>query len=220
MLEIKRCRIFSDMPALRVLKDRDELIGQWIHAGMNFDTALLTTSQMREADRLTVADGTAVSILLDRAGKAVAREIERRWSARAVLVLCGPGNNGGDGLVAARALADAGWPVRVARTGPTDDWTSATHQQPRLWHGDVVPLNPAAIGDAELIVDAVFGAGFNRPLPPDVIATLAAVAASKRPIVAIDVPSGLVGDTGAAEGAAAAALTVTFFRAAGQAVVR
>lgn len=212
MLEIKRCRTLSEMPAVRALKDRDVLIGQRIHADMKTDTALLTTAQMDEADRLTIASGTPVSTLMDRAGKAVAREIERRWSARPVLVLCGPGNNGGDGLVAARALADVRWPVRVARTGSAGDQTSAAHQHAELWHGAVEPLTPAAVGDAELVVDAIFGAGLNRPMPPYVIATLAAVAHGQLPIVAIDVPSGLDGDTGEAIGAVAAALTVTFFR--------
>ncbi|MGB6307361.1 MAG: NAD(P)H-hydrate epimerase, partial [Steroidobacteraceae bacterium] len=72
---------------------------------------LLSVAQMAAADRAAMAAGTPGSVLMQNAGDAVAREIGRRWSARPVVVLCGPGNNGGDGFVAALALAGAGWPV-------------------------------------------------------------------------------------------------------------
>jgi len=81
---------------------------------MNLQTALLDVEQMGEADRLTVLAGTSVVALMENAGNAVASAIEQRWSARPVTVLCGPGSNGGDGFVAARKLAEDGWPVRVA----------------------------------------------------------------------------------------------------------
>ncbi len=179
---------------------------------MTSRTALLTVAQMAEADRLTVAAGTSVITLMERAGKAVAHEIARRWSVRPVLVLCGPGNNGGDGFVAARALADAGWPSRVALLGSRDRLTGAASHHAALWRSTIEPLEPSAIVDAELIVDAIFGAGLSRPLDGAVAATLAAVVQRKLPVVAVDVPSGLAGDTGEAMGAVAAALTVTFFR--------
>ena len=179
---------------------------------MDLKTALLTAGQMAEADRLTVATGTPIIALMERAGQAVAREIERRWSVRPTLVLCGPGNNGGDGFVAARALADAGWPVRVALHGARDRLDGAARHHAALWRGTIETLDIAVLANAELIVDAIFGAGLNKSIAVSTLTILAAAAERKLPIVAIDVPSGLIADTGEALGAVAAALTVTFFR--------
>src|ERR1035438_6210219 len=92
---------------------------------MNFQTALLDVRRMGEADRLTVAAGRPSSELMETAGKAVVFEIVRLWSVRPATVLCGPGNNGGDGFVIARLLAEAGWPVRIAVLVPLDRLTGA-----------------------------------------------------------------------------------------------
>ena len=167
---------------------------------------------MGEVDRLTSAAGTSATALMENAGSAVAREIERRWPARPVIVLCGPGNNGGDGFVTARWLAEAGWSVRVALLGPRDRLTGAARHHAKRWRGTVEPLAPAALAGAELVVDAIFGAGLSRALEGPAKKTLAVAARRGLPIVAIDVPSGLMGDTGEALGAVAAVLTVTFFR--------
>jgi hydroxyethylthiazole kinase-like uncharacterized protein yjeF len=179
---------------------------------MNLQTALLDVRRMAEADRLTVAAGTPAIGLMENAGNAVAYEIGRRWPPRHVIVLCGPGNNGGDGFVAARKLADAGWTVRLALLGPRDHLAGAARHHAELWHGAVESLTPAALDGAELVVDAIFGAGLSRALEGPAAETLAAAAQRKLPIVAVDVPSGLMGDTGEVLGAVAAVLTVTFFR--------
>ena len=179
---------------------------------MNFQTALLDVRRMGEADRLTMAAGTRVTELMENAGRAVAREIGQRWPARPVAVLCGPGNNGGDGFAAARHLSEAGWPVRIALLGPRDHLTDEARHHAERWRGAVEPLTPAVLDRAELVVDAIFGAGLSRALEGPAADTLTAAARSGLPIVAIDVPSGLMGDTGEALGAAAAVLTVTFFR--------
>jgi NAD(P)H-hydrate epimerase len=179
---------------------------------MNLDTALLNVQQMGEADRLTGAAGKPVIELMENAGSVVAREIEKRWSARPVIVLCGPGNNGGDGFVAARHLSETGWPVRIALLGPRDRLVGAASHHAELWGGAIEPLTPAVLDGAELVVDALFGAGLSRALEGAAAETLAAAASRRLPLVAIDVPSGLMGDTGEALGAVASVLTVTFFR--------
>jgi len=179
---------------------------------MNFQTALLDVRQMGEADRMTVAAGTPTIELMEHAGWAVKSQIEQRWPRCSVLVLCGPGNNGGDGFVAARLLAAAGWLVRIALLGSRDQLAGAARHHAELWRGEVEPLTPGALERTDLVVDAIFGAGLSRPLDGAAAETLAAAVSKRLPIVAIDVPSGLMGDTGAVLGAVAAALTVTFFR--------
>ena len=145
-------------------------------------TELLTPTQMYQADALALASGITEAQLIENAGRTVAEEITRRYGARKTVVLCGPGNNGADGKVAARYLKQWGWPVTIS-----DD-----------------------SADAELIIDALFGAGLNREFP----AALAdRINSAGVPVVAIDVPSGLDGLTGQPRGACIKAdLTVTFFR--------
>ena len=179
---------------------------------MNLQTALLDVRQMSEADRLTVVAGTPVIELMEHAGWAVKCEIERRWSSRPVIVLCGPGNNGGDGFVAARLLREAGWLVRIALLGDREHLKGAARYHAELWGGDVESLIPEALDDAKLVVDAIFGAGLSRSLEGTAKETLSAAAGRGLPIVAVDVPSGLMGDTGEVLGAVASVLTVTFFR--------
>ena len=179
---------------------------------MNDQIALLDVRQMGEADRLTIAAVTPAVVLMENAGKSVADEIQRRWSARPITVLCGPGNNGGDGFVVARHLADAGWPVRLALLGPIGHLKGEALHHAELWTQAVEPLPSSALQGAELVVDAIFGAGLSRALAGPAAETLASVARMGLPIIAIDVPSGVMGDTGEALGATAAVLTVTFFR--------
>ncbi len=174
--------------------------------------ALLRAAQMQEADRLTVAAGTPGVDLMRNAGTAVARETMRRWSARPTVVLCGPGNNGGDGFVAASVLAASGWKVRIASLAPREHLRGDAAYHAASWSGSVEALGPHVLDGAHLVVDALFGSGLSRPLGADVATTLAAVAERGLAVIAIDVPSGLDGDTGESLGAAAAACTVTFTR--------
>ncbi len=165
---------------------------------------------MNRADQLSVEAGIPVAVLMANAGAAVATALQQRWSSRPVTVLCGPGNNGGDGFVTAILLHQAGWPVRVAQIGTFPEGAARCHAEG--WHGSVEALTPAVLEQAELVVDAIFGAGLSRGLSGAAADTLAAAASRNIPIVAIDVPSGLMGDTGEALGAVSAVLTVTFFR--------
>lgn len=176
------------------------------------NSALFSAAQMSEADRLTIAAGTAGSVLMQRAGEAVMRELVRRWTPRPVTVLCGPGNNGGDGFVVATALSQAGWPVRLALLGEVQSLTGDARWSAQRWLGSVEPLTGAVIEGAELIVDAVFGSGLNRRLSVNVTETLAYANRLHLPIIAVDIPTGVMGDSGEAHGAAVADCTVTFMR--------
>lgn len=170
--------------------------------------ALLTPQQMYRADALAVEAGVASITLMENAGRAVAEEIVRRFGARPTLVLCGPGNNGGDGFVVARYLRDWGWPVRLALYGARAKLKGDAAIMADRWSGPVEPLG--GLGNAGLIVDALFGAGLSKPLADEVVTLIRQATV---PVVAIDVPSGLDGATGQPRPEAfRAALTVTFFR--------
>jgi hydroxyethylthiazole kinase-like uncharacterized protein yjeF len=163
---------------------------------------------MYRADALAVQAGIPSLRLMEAAGRAVASEIARRYGARPVLVLCGPGNNGGDGFVAARCLAHWGWPVRLALLGERQALAGDAAEMARLWPGAME--QQLSIGGARLIVDALFGAGLSKPFPAELASM---VNGADVPVVAVDVPSGLDGLTGRARGAAIKAdVTVTFFR--------
>jgi NAD(P)H-hydrate epimerase len=170
---------------------------------------VLTTAEMAIADAFAVARGTPSLTLMENAGRTVAEIIASHFQPCRATVLCGPGNNGGDGFVAARLLQEKGFIVRAAHDGGHKADAEAMAAK---WNGESVPLAPAALDGAALVVDALFGAGLNRPLQGaarDVIRALGAT-----PVVAVDVPSGLSGDTGKPLGDAVAKadLTVTFFR--------
>ena len=159
--------------------------------------ALLSPEEMARADAFAVSSGVSTEALMLAAGEAVAAAIAARFRPCKTLVICGPGNNGGDGFVAARLLAEAGWPVRVASLGERKSLKGAAAHHAARWTGAVAALSPAAIGDAELVVDAIFGAGLARAVTGAAAESLAAVAARGGPVVAVDVPSGVDGATGA-----------------------
>ncbi|MDQ0391147.1 NAD(P)H-hydrate dehydratase [Labrys monachus] len=177
------------------------------------DVALLTPAEMGEADRQTMASGIAGPVLMEAAGRAVAEAVWSRWPKRPVAVLCGPGNNGGDGFVAARHLAAAGWPVRLALLGTRAALSGDAAHHAALWQGDIEPFVPEFLDGAGVVVDGIFGAGLVRPVEGAAAGMIEALKARKIPVCAIDVPSGLDGGTGEVRGAAAPAeVTVTFFR--------
>jgi NAD(P)H-hydrate epimerase len=176
------------------------------------NSAVLRVEQMAEADRLAMMGGTPGTLLMQNAGEAVAREIKRRYTPRPVSVLCGPGNNGGDGFVAAAALAQSGWPVRLALLGDAETLRGDALFYARRWRGAIEALTPAVIDNAELVIDALFGSGLNRRLDPKVRDVLGYAGRRALPLVAVDIPSGIMGDSGENTGAAPAVCTVTFMR--------
>jgi ADP-dependent NAD(P)H-hydrate dehydratase / NAD(P)H-hydrate epimerase len=180
---------------------------------MSLQHAVLTVAEMYRADALTIESGKPGEVLMEAAGAAVVREIAARWRTCPVTILCGPGNNGGDGFVVARLLDELGWPVRVGLLGGRDALRGDAAIMAGRWTGRVAPLSSGLLDGAGLVVDALFGAGLTRPLDGAVRDLVEELGARGIPTVAVDVPSGVDGDTGAVLGAAArAALTVTFFR--------
>ncbi len=175
---------------------------------------LLTTDEMAKADRLTIAGGVSGVELMEKAGVAVADCVARQYPLGAnVVVVAGPGNNGGDGFVAARVLAARGYKVRILLAGERETLRGDAAEAARKWKGAVEPADPARLGEAGVIIDALFGAGLDRPVEGLARALIEAMNAGGKPIVAVDLPSGINGTTGAVMGVAARAReSVTFFR--------
>ncbi|MDR6285658.1 hydroxyethylthiazole kinase-like uncharacterized protein yjeF [Methylopila jiangsuensis] len=177
---------------------------------------LLACAEMTEADRRAVAAGVSGAALMEAAGAAVARRARELWpAARRILVLAGPGANGGDGYVAARRLAERGLAVTVAALVPPERLSGDAAFMASRWSGAVTPIADADFGAADVIVDALFGAGLSRPLEGAAADAAERANASRTPILAVDVPSGLHGDLGAPLGrgpVVRAAATVTFVR--------
>jgi hydroxyethylthiazole kinase-like uncharacterized protein yjeF len=175
---------------------------------------ILSTAEMAEADRLTIAGGIAGRALMENAGKAVAQAVAGRQSAGGrVVVLAGPGNNGGDGFVAARLLAERGYPVTVLLVGALDKLKGDAATAAKAWDRGVAAAKPGELAGADIVIDALFGAGLDRPVSGLAQAMIEAVNAQAAPVVAVDLPSGVNGATGAVMGAAIKAQqTVTFFR--------
>ena len=170
---------------------------------------ILTVAEMGAADAAAVAAGTPIAELMERAGLAVADAICERFSPRPTVVYCGPGNNGGDGYVVARLLTDRGWDVWVERLAAPG--TAEAAAAAALWRGLTLEVGQGP-REPDLVVDALFGGGLRKPLDGE--AARLAKQWDLRPaqVVAIDLPSGLAGDTGLRLGDAAfrSALTVTF----------
>lgn len=173
--------------------------------------ALLSVDEMYRADEAAIRGGVSGESLMENAGASVVVAIQSRWQPCRATILCGPGNNGGDGFVVARLLAEAGWTIRLALIGDLEALKGDAKRHAARWTGEVEPLSPASLEGAELVVDALFGAGLARDI--DGVARETIDAIGDCPVVAVDVPSGVHGDTGAIMGQAPrAALTVTFFR--------
>ena len=174
---------------------------------------VLTTDEMDRADRLTIAAGTPGFSLMMSAGQAVAEAAMELVEEGPILVVAGRGNNGGDGFVAAAELAARGREVSVILLCERDSLSGDAASAARGWKHPVLPFNPQAIGKPALIIDALFGAGLNRPVKGDPYDMIAAINANGAPILSVDLPSGINGTTGAVMGVAIRATeTVTFFR--------
>ncbi len=174
--------------------------------------ALLTPEQMSEADRLTIASGIAGSWLMENAGYAVADVVLQHYPGiKRAVVLCGPGNNGGDGYVVARLLSQRSVPSVVYRRFEPKPHTDAAMAAIR-WRGPVLPLSALSIEPGDVVIDALYGAGFRGSLEDADVQAADIVAASGAPVVGVDLPSGINGLTGTHQGPTFSAdHTVTFF---------
>jgi len=175
---------------------------------------LLTNAEMAQADRLTIGSGVPGIVLMENAGRAVADAVAARHPPGSrVTVVAGPGNNGGDGFVAARLLAGRGDRVRLLLLGDRGRLAGDAGEAAKRWQGPVEAATPLALNGTSLLVDAMFGAGLDRPLAGPARQMVEAMNAGGAPILAVDLPSGINGTTGAVMGAAVRATrTVTFFR--------
>ena len=178
-----------------------------------FGMEVLTTAEMERADRLTIAAGTPGFALMLSAGQAVAEAEMQLVEEGAILVVAGPGNNGGDGFVVAAELAARGREVSVILLCDRDSLQGDAASAAKGWKHPVLPFNPQAIGKPALIIDALFGAGLNRPVTGEPHDVIEAINANGAPVLAVDLPSGINGTSGAVMGVAVRATeTVTFFR--------
>ncbi len=182
-----------------------------------FRHAVLSVDEMYRADALAIESGVSGIELMEAAGRAVADALMTRWPHEPVTVLCGPGNNGGDGFVAARHLISAGRNVALYLLGGMDGLQGDAAHHAGLWHA-VTRSDPPSFSDVpeshnSVVVDAIFGAGLTRPIDESLAETLRRILNDAAGCLAVDLPSGLKGDTGEIQGYAPKAdISVTFFR--------
>lgn len=175
---------------------------------------ILSTHQIKLAEKAACTGKTNSFTLMQRAGKAVADEIISRYSKQAVLVLCGPGNNGGDGFIVAATLKKKNWSVTVACAVDPHDLQGDVSRAAELWKDDIISFEDLELPDGEsagLIIDAVFGTGLSRPIEGEIYETLLSLRRTECPIIALDVPSGMNADTGECQNCTPQAeVTITF----------
>lgn len=191
---------------------------EWLHKVHMTDpihTLLLTPQEMGQADAAAARSGIDSYGLMDRAGQAVAAAALRHFpDALRFVVLAGPGNNGGDGFIAWRALRDAGADCMLHMLGEPGNLKGDAAHALAYSAGEPAPLSAYRPKAGDVIVDALFGAGLARDLPEEAIRVIEAVNAAGLPVLAVDLPSGLDGLTGQVRGAAfCATRTVTFMAA-------
>lgn len=179
---------------------------------------ILTVEEMYEADRLAVEAGVPASILMENAGCGAAMSISRRFARQPVLILCGMGNNGGDGFVIGRYLEKLGWPVAIALLGNKANLKGEAAEMASRYKGDLYSLEETPFhritSTHGLIVDALFGAGLDRPPKGAAETAITHINRNHLRCIAIDLPSGVSGNTGEVLGCAPACLlTLTFHRA-------
>ena len=180
---------------------------------MSHHHELLTPTEMAQVDQRAIEQGISGFRLMEKAGQAVVAVILDRWTPRPVRILCGPGNNGGDGFVVARLLREHGWPVRLGLLGSLSHLRGETRDHAALWAGEVESPTVQFLDGAGLVVDAMFGTGLSRPLDGLALQVVQHLSQHRVPVCAIDIPTGIDGRTGQILGVGLQAdVTVTFHR--------
>src|SRR4051812_263692 len=158
---------------------------------------VVTAAEMRAAEQALFARGTPSFDVMATAGRAVVAAIQQRWPTpfKRALILAGPGNNGGDGFIVGRELADLGWDVQIAATQSRDLYSGDAARAVALWGGPIARLEPGVLAKLEdgacVVIDAIFGIGLGRPVENEVKAVIHALHGHPCPVVAVDVPSGV-----------------------------
>ena len=180
---------------------------------MNSPHTVLSIADHNLIDQLIVERGASNLSLIEAAGRAVSEEISARWTPSKALIMCGPGKNGADGCVVAKSLQEKGWDVTI---GFIKDPLKSSGYISDIFHGWMGPaelLNPLLLDNTDIVIDALFGAGFRHPISDSIFQTLKSLSNLKKPVVAIDLPSGVDGDEGTVHTVSPKAdLTVTFFK--------
>jgi len=172
---------------------------------------LLSACQMRAAEQYMITHGLQSYALMQRAGEAVAAYVASYYKARKILVLCGTGNNGGDGFILAQNLLAGGENVSIALWGEVKSLKGDAAKAAAQYKGKVIPLAKAMLNGNPLIIDALFGAGLTRPVEGAAAQLIHKINATRLDVIAVDIPSGVQGDTGEILGVAiSAAITLTF----------
>lgn len=175
---------------------------------------LLTTEEMIRAEKLAIEAGTSSLTLMENAGSSVAEDVVRRFARGSkIVILCGPGRNGGDGFVAARRLRERGFHIRLALLGEKEKLPPEPMEMAKRWDESIEPMSPQCLDGAQVIVDAIFGTGLRddvRDIPAQMIEE---ITKRRLPVVAVDMPTGVDATSGQIRGSAFKAVsTVTFFR--------
>lgn len=175
---------------------------------------ILTSAEMKQADLAAIESGTPAMTLIRSAAAGLAQVIRSNMPAGRVLFLCGKGNNGADGFIAAEMLRAKGWNIRVACLVKPKELKEDATRCAKAFNGEIESLNSnLSVHSTDLVIDAIFGTGFEGELPPELVILFDKIRSKKIPVIAVDVPSGMNATTGdIAEGTLKPAMTVVFCR--------
>lgn len=180
---------------------------------LHMNTEILSITQMKQAEDASLSGRTSSYTLMQRAGRAVADIVRERYEKQPVMVLCGSGNNGGDGFIAASELKRKKWDVTVACKLEAEYLEGDVARAAEEWGDDFETLDKVKLPEDGIIIDAIFGTGLEREITGDAQEVLFALQRSSCSVVAVDFPSGVYADSGDCQPCTPQAdLTVTFFR--------